>query len=229
MLAEDGGLNERQTTRLNQLTEAGTLMRDIVDRLIDFARPDDPQAKPGLVSCDLDKLIGSCLGVVEPDASRKGLLLSSTVDPATPRRVVLARDQLQQVLNNLLHNAVKYTDQGTVGLRVRGNPTRLWFEVADTGRGIPADKRHRLFRAYDRLDTANERADGTGLGLTITERFVNAMGGRIGHRANPGGGSVFWVELPITEVDQATTRRPRLRLRHPRCRICAFCSPTTWL
>jgi CheY-like chemotaxis protein len=118
---------------------------------------------------------------------------------------MLARDQVQESLINLLKNAVKYTAQGTVALRIRGNATRLWFEVADTGRGIPRNKRHRLFRAYDRLDSPEPRAGGTGLGLTITEHLVKAMGGCIGHRDSPGGGSVFWIELPISIPAPAPT------------------------
>lgn len=199
LMADEGGLNDRQTTRLTRLTEAGMLMRDIVDQVTDFARPDDGAEPSNLTACDLDALIDTCLGIVEGEARRKGLLLTGTVDPATPRRAMLERDRVRQMVINLLMNAVKFTAQGSVALRVTGDAARLRFAVADTGPGIPAGKRRRLFRAYDRLDTPASRAEGTGLGLSITERFVRRMGGQVGHRENPGGGSVFWIELPITE------------------------------
>jgi len=215
MMTVEGGLSDRQATRVIQLTEACTLMRNIVDRVIDFDRPGDFLEIPRLMPCDLDPLIRACLGMVEGEARRKGLLLSSTVDPATPRRVMAAHDQLQEVLTNLLHNAVKYTAQGTIALRVRGNSTRLWFEVADTGRGIPQDKKWRLFRPYDRLDSPAFQADGTGLGLTITEHLVKAMGGSIGHRDNPAGGSVFWIELPIAEPDPLVAKAAEATLPPP--------------
>ncbi len=203
MMAEEGGLTDNQTKRLSTLTEAGTLMRNIVNRVIDVARPDDRADAPVLEPCDLDHLVHTCLGMVEGEARRKGLRLSSAIDPGTPRRQMLARDLVQQVLVNLLMNAVKFTAEGTVSVRVTGDTTRLWFEVSDTGPGIPARKRRRLFREYDRLDLPDSRADGTGLGLSITERFVHRMGGRIGSIERPGGGSVFWFELPSTEPDPA--------------------------
>jgi signal transduction histidine kinase/CheY-like chemotaxis protein len=200
MLTDEGGLNEHQTKRLNLLTEAGALMRTVVNRVIDVARPDDRPDKPVLESCDLDRLAQVCLGVVEGEARRKGLRLTSTIDPGVPRQVMLARDLVQQVLINLLMNAVKFTARGTIAMRITGDPTRLWFEVADTGPGIPASKRRRLFREYDRLDRLDSRAEGTGLGLSISERFIQRMGGRIGSIESRAGGSVFWVELPITET-----------------------------
>jgi signal transduction histidine kinase/CheY-like chemotaxis protein len=199
LMTEEGGLNERQASRLKALTEASTLMRSIVNRVIDVARPDDAVGPPILTACDLDPLLASALDVVECDARRKHLLLTSNVERATPRRAMLEQDRVRQMLNNLLMNAVKFTDRGSVALRVIGSANRLRFEVADTGPGVPANKRHRLFRPYDRLDVLDSREDGSGLGLSITERFASSMGGRTGHSEKPGGGSVFWFELPFIE------------------------------
>jgi signal transduction histidine kinase/DNA-binding response OmpR family regulator len=199
LMTQEGGLNERQSTRLQALTEASTLMRSIVNRVIDVARPDDAVGPPILTACDLDPLLGGALGMVESEARRKGLLLTSNIDFATPRRAMLEQDRVRQMLNNLLMNAVKFTELGSVALRVIGNANQLRFEVADTGRGVPANKRYRLFHAYDRLDVPVSREDGSGLGLSITDRFARNMGGRAGHSENPGGGSVFWFELPFIE------------------------------
>ena len=198
-MADEGGLSERQTNRLKLLTEAGALMRHIINRVVDVGQPDRVAATPDLTFCELDPLLRTALGAVETEARGKRLLLSSHVDPATPRRAMLDRDRVQQVLINLLMNAVKFTDRGTVTLRVTGNATGLRFEIADTGPGIPADKRHRLFQAYDRLDMPANRAEGSGLGLHIAQDFAHSMGGRIGHEENPGGGSVFWFTLPFIE------------------------------
>jgi signal transduction histidine kinase/CheY-like chemotaxis protein len=195
LMTVEGGFSDRQASRLAKLTEAAMLMRTVANRVIDVARPSDPDAPPVRVRCDLDPLIRACTGLVETEAARKGLLLTTIIDPATPEQATLARDLVQQVLINLLMNAVKFTAKGTVALRVSGDAAGLRFEVADTGPGIPAGKKRRLFRAYDRLD-ATSAVEGTGLGLSITKRFVHRMGGRIGHAHNPGGGSVFWVDLP---------------------------------
>jgi signal transduction histidine kinase/CheY-like chemotaxis protein len=208
LMNEEGGLGERQATRLVRLTEAGTLMRNIINRVINVAQPDDHSETPVREPCDLDQLARTCLGMVEGAARRKGLLLISTIDPNIPRRAMLARDLTQQVLINLLYNAVKFTAEGTISLRIAGDATRLWFEVADTGPGIPARKRRRLFHEYDRLDVPASAAEGTGLGLSIVERFVRRMGGRIGSIERKGGGSVFWVELPTPEHLIAATDSP---------------------
>lgn len=199
LMTEEGGLSEHQASRLKALTDAGSLMRGIVNRVIDVARPDDAEGPPLLTACDLDPLLTGALSVVECEARRKKLLLTSNIDPAAPRRAMLEPDRVRQMLNNLLMNAVKFTGQGSVALRVAGNASHLRFEVADTGPGIPANQRHRLFRAYDRLDVQAARREGTGLGLSITERFARNMGGRVGQSANPGGGSVFWFEVPFIE------------------------------
>lgn len=195
-MTEEEGLNSTQMTRLARLTEAGRRMCNTVNRVMDIARVDDRVELLDFEPCDVGPLISSCLGMVEAEARRKGLRLINTIDPATPAQVALARDLVQQVLVNLLMNAVKFTDQGSVELRVVGDATQLWFEVVDTGQGIPPPKRRRLFGEHDGAGIPDYRAGSIGLGLSITERFVSRMGGRIGSKENRGGGSIFWVELP---------------------------------
>ena len=110
------------------------------------------------------------------------------------------RDRVQQMLINLLMNAVKYTARGLRDPAAsRATRRCCGVEVTDTGPGIPTKNRGRLFRAYDRLDAAVSHAEGTGLGLSITQRFARQMGGLVGHTENPGGGSVFWIELPMSQ------------------------------
>jgi signal transduction histidine kinase/DNA-binding response OmpR family regulator len=223
MLTEEGGLTDHQATRMRLLTEAGALMRRIVDRVIDIARPDDVVEALVLTPCDLDPLIGACLGVVEGEARGKGVLLTSMIDPSVPRRAMLERDRVQQMLINLLMNAVKYTAKGSVALNVSGDASRLRFQVADTGPGIPPGKRSRLFQAYDRLDASPSGPEGSGLGLSITQRFARRMGGKIGHAENRGGGSVFWIELPITVPTESLEAAVAARLPPPPVELPHLC------
>ena len=197
LLRKEGELDARQSDRLARLTEAGTMMRDIVNRVLDIARPEDHVITPVLAVCDLDQLIRASRGMVEAAARVKGLSVTGFVDPSAPRFAKLDRGLVEQVLINLLMNAVKFTSRGTITVRLFGEPEQLRFEVADTGPGIPVHKRYRLFREHDRLDAGDEQAGGSGLGLSITERIVSRLGGQIGHMENPGGGSVFWVTLPF--------------------------------
>ena len=101
---------------------------------------------------------------------------------------------------NLLGNAVKFTATGSVELRLRpaARGAALRIEIADTGPGISTEQRQRLFQDFERLDTAlHSSVEGAGLGLALSARLAALMGGRLGHEDNPGGGSVFWLELPL--------------------------------
>ncbi len=146
--------------------------------------------------------------MVEGEARRKGLRLTSTIDPGTPRRRMLSRDLVQQVLLNLLMNAVNFTAEGTVSVRVAGDATRLCSRSPTPDPAFPRASGGACSGSTDRLDLPELRGESTGLGLSITERFVRRMGGRIGSIERPGGGSVFWFELPSPEpanTEPATT------------------------
>ena len=197
LLHDEGGLTPKQAERLARMREAGTLMRDIVDRVIDVSGPEDQAITPVPTAVDLDQVIRTCRGIVEPAARAKRLTLIAWADPAAPRHALLDRTLVEQALTNLLMNAVKFTAAGQIGLRLSADPDWLRFEVSDTGPGI-GGMGGRLFRAWDRLGVDAASVPGNGLGLAITRRLVTAMGGRIGHRDNPGGGSVFWIVLPFT-------------------------------
>jgi CheY-like chemotaxis protein len=117
-----------------------------------------------------------------------------------PGRVRADAQRLRQILVNLLGNAVKFTKQGGIALRLRSvaDGTRLRFEVADTGLGVPAAQRHHLFQEFDRIGVDDAApVEGAGLGLSVSSRLAAWMGGGMGHEDNPAGGSVFWLELPL--------------------------------
>ena len=138
-----------------------------------------------------------------PAAVAKGLGLVLTA--TTPLRLVVDPTRLRQVLINLLGNAIKFTSSGLIELRLQkmegGVSIRL--EVADTGPGIQAQHRDRLFQTFERVNAeAVSGIEGSGVGLALAARLTRLMGGRIGYDDNSGGGSVFWLELPVGSVDQ---------------------------
>jgi CheY-like chemotaxis protein/HPt (histidine-containing phosphotransfer) domain-containing protein len=159
------------------------------------------------VEIDLEAVAAACLDLVRPMAETKELALRIILTPGTPRKLSADPTRLRQILFNLLGNAAKFTSQGKIDLRLRtlADCSTLRVEVADTGPGISAEQRQHLFRDFERLDTETTRAvEGAGLGLALSARLANLMGGRLGHDDNPGGGSVFWLELPLDTVAKST-------------------------
>jgi CheY-like chemotaxis protein len=114
--------------------------------------------------------------------------------------------RLRQTLLNLVGNAVKFTKKGAIEIHVQAlssDPALLRFEVHDTGIGIPADKQSLLFKEFSQLDSSTTRRfGGTGLGLAISSRLVKLMGGQIGHRSEPGQGTMFWFTLPLATIQK---------------------------
>ncbi|WP_229018311.1 ATP-binding protein [Xanthomonas phaseoli] len=157
--------------------------------------------------------------ILEPQAKAKGLRYQATIAAEVPPRVHGDAGHLQQILLNLVGNAVKFTDHGSVQLKVAATEASgragllLRFEVLDTGIGVPIDMRPRLFEAFEQADTGlARRFEGSGLGTTIARGLVQSMGGAIGFEENPEGGSLFWFELPfgLATAKPAATPSPVL-------------------
>lgn len=197
LLTLEGDLNPTQLGRLAAMMNAGHGLLGTINAVLDMSRTEADQIELHPDGFDLPDLVRGCLEVVRPVADAKGLAL---IPPRTaPLRIFADATRVRQVLVNLLGNAVKFTPAGSVEVRLRatdaGASVRL--EVADTGPGVWPRHRDKLFIAFERLNAeAVSGIEGTGLGLAIAERLVRLMGGRIGYADNPGGGSVFWVELP---------------------------------
>jgi CheY-like chemotaxis protein len=149
-------------------------------------------------------LIDGCALVMTPVATERALSLQVLRADGAPTHLFADPSRVRQILLSLLGNALKYTDAGSVELRVKPGATQggLRLEVADTGRGIDPQSRKRLFQSFERLDDTSS-VEGTGLGLSIAARIAELMSGTIGHDANPGGGSIFWLELPPGAAPQA--------------------------
>jgi PAS domain S-box-containing protein len=204
LLALEGNLDPVQAGRLAAMHGAGTHLRDVVNQVLDYSRADAAGVQSVPVRIDLPTLIELCRAQVEPAAAAKGLRFVCDVAPGTPPTIFADGTHLRQILINLLQNAVKYTRHGEIALRVSGDTDRLRCTITDTGVGIPADRRDRLFHEYERLDADRAGIEGTGLGLIIAARLVKGMGGRIGYDDNPAGGAIFWLEVPIgTPVPEA--------------------------
>jgi PAS domain S-box-containing protein len=204
LLRMDGGLTAAQAERVEAMLGAGTHLLEMISCVLDLSEIESGSAELQMAPVDLRSIADAALTIVRPAAEAKHMALSVAVAADVPARVLTDPARLRQILLNLLGNAVKFTARGSVELRVgttAASPAmapRLRFEVVDTGPGVRADQRHLLFGEFERLDAgAAGPVEGSGLGLSLSKRLASLMGGALGHADNPGGGSVFWLELPL--------------------------------
>jgi signal transduction histidine kinase/CheY-like chemotaxis protein len=131
-------------------------------------------------------------------ARSKGIDLHIHCDPALPLRLHGDRNRLQQILNNLVDNAIKFTAEGGVDVQLIARGEWLRLEVRDAGRGIALERQQHIFRRFEHADVQTNRTfGGTGLGLTLCEKLVSLHGGKIGVVSQPGHGALFWLEIPL--------------------------------
>jgi signal transduction histidine kinase len=182
--------------KVQQVLTAGQHLLALINDMLDLARIEAGQVAVGTESVALQPLAAECVALLRPQADARALALS--VPPGDDARRVLAdRTRLRQVLLNLLSNAVKYDRPGgTVTVRIDDEGACWRIGVTDTGPGLDEHQRARLFVPFERLDAGRGPVEGTGIGLALSRRLVELMGGRIGVDSTPGQGSCFWVDLP---------------------------------
>jgi len=193
-------------------------MLRIVDDILDYSKLEADKLDLETTAFNLRELLDGVLQLMERPAQSKGLRLQMQVDAGVRLPVRGDPIRLRQVLGNLVSNAVKFTERGsvTVTLRKIGETAaqhHLRFEIRDTGIGISQAGQARLFQAFSQADASTTRLyGGTGLGLAISKRIVDLMGGRIGVESEPGLGATFWFEIPLLKVQgdmQAEDKSPQ--------------------
>lgn len=199
-----GALSEKQVRHADIIYRAGSELLQIINDVLDLSRIEAGRLRLALERVDLPALLHEVEDILQPLAEEKHLRLSSRVEPGTPTVIVSDRGRLQQILRNLLSNALKFTERGEVEVVARLSPVRssgappLQLVVRDTGIGIAADQHERIFQAFQQIDGSISRHyGGTGLGLAITRQLVEVLEGRILLESAPGQGSTFTVELPL--------------------------------
>ena len=189
-------------------TSANALL-DIINDILDFSKIEAGKLSVEHVPFELGRLLSETLRPMAPRANDRGVALTLQLDATLPDRLIGDPGRLRQILNNLLSNAVKFTEAGEVAVTVGPGErvdatTQAWlrFAVRDTGIGIPADKQAQIFAPFTQEDSSiTRRFGGTGLGLTITRRLCDLLGGTITMTSEPGRGSQFVVELPFDTDD----------------------------
>jgi signal transduction histidine kinase/DNA-binding response OmpR family regulator len=211
-LALDTELSAEQRDYLVTVKSSADSLLSILNDILDFSKIESRKLELESIPFSVREVVGNMLKPLAIKADQKGLELMFDVDPEVPAGIVGDPVRLQQVLTNLVGNAIKFTERGHVTLEVRQDTecqgaTRLHFKVSDTGIGIPAEKHATVFEAFSQADgSTTRRFGGTGLGLTISSNLVLLMGGRIWVESEPGKGSAFHftagfdlAELPTAE------------------------------
>ncbi len=199
-------MTAEQRDLLNTLTLSARTLLGLINDILDFSKIEAGKMVLEALPLTPAVLAEEVVSIMGPSARKKGLILRTELAPDLPVRVLGDPHRLQQILLNFVSNAIKFTSEGEIALRIRRvegwTPTQdhtwLRFEVQDTGIGIPPDKQESIFDSFTQADNSTTRRyGGTGLGLAICKRLVELMQGRIGVVSQPGQGSCFWFEVPL--------------------------------
>jgi len=203
-------LTDQQKMYTDTITNCGDSLLTVINNILDFSKIEAGSMELEQEDFDLRACIEEVLDIFGTKVSEIGIEIAYYIEEDVPQQISGDKLRLQQVLTNLVGNAVKFTGKGEVVIKVRKSPTRangifqLLFEVHDTGIGIPVEKRERLFKAFSQVDSSTTRRyGGTGLGLVISEKLVKLMGGQISVSSQDGLGSVFSFDVLVTEGKKA--------------------------
>lgn len=203
-------LSARHRERVNQILQGGEHLLRLIDDVLDLSRIEAGAVSVSTEPVDLSILLAEVQATLEPLAARNGVSLEPLALPAELPKVSADRVRLTQILMNFGSNAIKYNRSGgLVGFQVTlNNPAYVRITIHDTGQGIPLDKQAELFQPFQRAGQEAGPIQGTGIGLVITKRLAELMGGRVGFRSTPGEGSDFWLDIPSQRVSVPTLPPP---------------------
>ena len=196
----DSKLSEEQAGHANMVLEAGKSLLTLLNDILDISKIEAGKLELETIPYSPRSVVEEAVALVRRQASDKKLLLSTDIADEVPPWALGDPTRLRQILINLLSNALKFTLQGSVTVRLRRIADRLHFAVIDTGIGIASESQVLLFQDFSQADrSTTRRFGGTGLGLALCKRLTEGMGGEIGATSQPGIGSEFWFALPLVE------------------------------
>lgn len=196
-------LDAEQLSYATTIRSSADTLLTLINDILDFSKIESGRLDFERIPVDLAACIQDVCTLIEHQSKTKGIDLRISIDSVVPKMILGDPTRLRQILMNLLSNAVKFTERGIVEIGVRIDaPSVLHFQVRDTGIGIPPDRMETLFQPFTQVDSSTTRKyGGTGLGLVISRRLVEMLGGRLWAESEVGSGSTFHIILPIEPVE----------------------------
>jgi signal transduction histidine kinase/ActR/RegA family two-component response regulator len=221
LLQRDASLTPKQQKILSTINRSGTHLLQLINDVLEMSKIEAGQSTLKLAPVNVRNLLNSLQEMMRLKAEGKGILLKLEQSLDLPSSIRADASKLRQVLINLFENAIKFTPEGSITLRVWQTPPnklqmetrpRLWFEVADTGVGIASEELTTIFDAFTQTKSGRQFDEGTGLGLAISRKYVQMMGGELtaDSQVNQGTLMRFWIPILITELPEVTSKRPRV-------------------
>ena len=216
-------LTDKQQQHLNTINRSAVWLLGIIDDILNFSKLEAGKLQLEHIEFRLDDIFLNLSQIAAPLINNKPLALHVKIDRQVPNALLGDPLRLEQVLLNLIGNAIKFTETGTVTVQVqlltlKNNQAGLQFSVTDTGDGIPEEQQSRIFEAFCQADNSTTRNfGGTGLGLSICKQLVEAMGGSIGVDSRPGSGSSFYFMLSLEVSQQPAKTPPPKKLDADKC------------
>jgi len=217
-LLRDTQLDDEQKLFVDTIYNSAEALLVIINDVLDFSKMEAARLSLFPEPFDLPQLLSEVIMLLRPAAENKGIKLDLDLNPCVPNTLIADPGRLRQIITNLVGNAIKFTSEGAVSIRVNGSfavsPPTLSIEIEDTGIGIPATKLSEIFGEFNQVEAAqNRRFDGTGLGLAISKQLVELMNGTIWVNSIEGDGSVFGVTLQVeTANDQPVSKLRKMRI-----------------
>lgn len=207
MLGYYGTLNDRQQQKINQIVMNAQQLVSFFNNLLEEAQSQTNQIEIHEKPFQPQQMLNTLNNTLEPLARHKGLSFTAELDPEMPPTIYGDYERVMQILSNMVNNAIKFTQQGSVHIKIKRPDARHWqIEVADTGPGIAEKDQESIFEAFWQVDGSMTREinRGVGLGLSIVKHLTTMMGGEIQLDSQPGKGSVFTITLPLNVREEAS-------------------------
>jgi signal transduction histidine kinase len=196
-----GPMSDNQVKASSEILDGANQLLSFINNLVGQAQIETGKIILREYPFDVNEVVGPLLSTLNFHAHKKGLELVEYIDPDLPPKLVGDQFWLRQIVMNLVHNAVKFTDKGSVAVRFMRHEPGFWaIEVIDTGVGIPIEAQKRVFEAFEQVNSMeNSKQSGFGLGLSIVAKLTSIMSGKIELESEANKGCTFRVILPLKE------------------------------